>query len=320
MDEVTISLILLFAAVLLISQALLLPVVGKKSKHRELSNRLKQNRNVDEQSLSLLKEHYRKELSPTDQFLVRFSFFADIRRVIELAGLKVGVASFLMTVVLVGFAFALVGIMLKQEWYICVALFFLSMSGAYFYVQRRVEKRLALFEEQLPEALDIIRRSLQGGQPLVKAFREVGEEMSPPISIEFQNTYNLLNFGYDLRLAILQMAERVPTISMLAFSSAVLLQKETGGNLTENLQNVSQVLRARFKLERKIKTLSAESRLSAWILTLSPFILFLGLKIFNPEYIEPLYADPRGLNMISIGVILLAIGAVWIKKIVSIEI
>lgn len=80
------------------------------------------------------------------------------------------------------------------------------------------------------------------------------------------------------------------------------------------------MLRARFKLERKIKTLSAESRLSAWILTLSPFILFLGLKIFNPEYIEPLYADPRGLNMISIGVILLAIGAVWIKKIVSIEI
>ena len=118
MDEVTISLILLFAAVLLISQALLLPVVGKKSKHRELSNRLKQNRNVDEQSLSLLKEHYRKELSPTDQFLVRFSFFADIRRVIELAGLKVGVASFLMTVVLVGFAFSLVGIMLKQESYL----------------------------------------------------------------------------------------------------------------------------------------------------------------------------------------------------------
>lgn len=179
---------------------------------------------------------------------------------------------------------------------------------------------LRFLNNSSPEALDIIRRALQAGQPLVQSFNEVGEELPDPIGTEFKNTYNLLNYGYDLRLAILQMAERVPTVSMLAFSSAVMLQKETGGNLSENLQKVSEVLRARFKLERKIKTLSAESRLSAWILTLSPFALFFGLKLVNPDYVEPLYSDPRGITMVSVGIVLLAIGALWIKKIINVEI
>lgn len=320
MNEMTFFLVLLFMAVLFISQALLLPVAGKKSKHKQLTNRLKQNQKVDEETLSLLKEHYRKELSEVDQLLIRFSFFAEIKRLLDLSGLKVGVGTFVAYTLFIGIIVSLIGVLFQQEWYVSLALFLVVLAAGYFFVQSRVANRLGMFEEQLPEALDIIRRSLQSGQPLVKAFKEVGNEMPDPIGTEFKNTYNLLNFGYDIRLAIMQMAERVPTVSMLAFASAVMLQKETGGNLSENLQKVSEVLRARFKLERKIRTLSAESRLSAWILTLSPFILFFGLKMFNPEYIEPLYSDPRGLNMIGIGIVFLAIGAVWIKKIVNIEI
>lgn len=320
MGEMTFFLVLLFMAVLFISQALLLPVVGRKSKHKQLTKRLKQNQKVDEETLSLLKEHYRKELSEVDQVLIKFSFFAEIKRLLDLSGLKIGVGTFIAYVICIGLIFSLVGVLFQQEWYVSVTLFFVVVAAGYFFIQSRVTKRLGLFEEQLPEALDIIRRSLQSGQPLVKAFKEVGNEMPDPIGTEFRNTYNLLNFGYDIRLAIMQMAERVPTVSMLAFASAVMLQKETGGNLSENLQKVSEVLRARFKLERKIRTLSAESRLSAWILTLSPFILFFGLKLFNPEYIEPLYSDPRGLNMIGVGIVLIAIGAVWIRKIVNIEI
>ncbi len=321
MDNVTVSLVLLFVAVLFISQALLLPAAGKKAKHKELSRRLKETqRNIDEESLSLLKEHYNKELSPVDRKLIVIPFFADLKRMLELAGLKLTLSRFLFIVFLCGTLLGLIALVLNQLWFICVGAFVLAWVVAYLFVQNRVTYRMARFEEQLPEALDIIRRALQAGQPLVQSFNEVGEEMPEPIGVEFKNTYNLLNYGYDLRLAIMQMTERVPTVSMLAFSSAVMLQKETGGNLSENLQKVSEVLRARFKLERKIKTLSAESRLSAWILTLSPFALFFGLKLVNPEYIEPLYSDPRGISMVSIGVILLAIGAFWIRKIVNIEI
>ncbi|PTO87490.1 pilus assembly protein TadB [Vibrio splendidus] len=321
MDNVTVSLALLFVAVLFISQALLLPAAGKKAKHKELSRRLKETqRNIDEESLSLLKEHYNKELSPLDRKLIVIPFFADLKRMLELAGLKLTLSRFLLIVFLCGTLLALIALVFNQVWFICVASFVFVWVVAYLFVQNRVTYRMARFEEQLPDALDIIRRALQAGQPLVQSFNEVGEEMPEPIGVEFKNTYNLLNYGYDLRLAILQMTERVPTVSMLAFSSAVMLQKETGGNLSENLQKVSDVLRARFKLERKIKTLSAESRLSAWILTLSPFALFFGLKFVNPEYIEPLYSDPRGISMVSVGVILLAIGALWIRKIINIEI
>ena len=321
MDNVTVSLVLLFIAVLFISQALLLPAAGKKAKHKELTRRLKETqRNIDEESLSLLKEHYNKELSPFDRKLIVIPFLADLKRMLEFAGLKSTLSRFLFVVFLCGTLLALIALVLNQVWFICVAAFVFAWVVAYLFVQNRVTYRMARFEEQLPEALDIIRRALQAGQPLDQSFNEVGEEMPEPIGVEFKNTYNLLNYGYDLRLAIMQMTERVPTVSMLAFSSAVMLQKETGGNLSENLQKVSEVLRARFKLERKIKTLSAESRLSAWILTLSPFVLFFGLKFVNPEYIEPLYSDPRGISMVSIGVILLAIGALWIRKIINIEI
>lgn len=321
MDNVTVSLVLLFIAVLFISQALLLPAAGKKAKHKELTRRLKETqRNIDEESLSLLKEHYNKELSPFDRKLIVIPFLADLKRMLELAGLKITLSRFLFVVFFCDTLLALIALVLNQVWFICVAAFVFAWVVAYLFVQNRVTYRMARFEEQLPEALDIIRRALQAGQPLVQSFNEVGEEMPEPIGVEFKNTYNLLNYGYDLRLAIMQMTERVPTVSMLAFSSAVMLQKETGGNLSENLQKVSEVLRARFKLERKIKTLSAESRLSAWILTLSPFVLFFGLKFVNPEYIEPLYSDPRGISMVSIGVILLAIGALWIRKIINIEI
>jgi tight adherence protein B len=107
---------------------------------------------------------------------------------------------------------------------------------------------------------------------------------------------------------------------MLAFSSAVLLQKDTGGNLSENLQKVSEVLRSRFKLSRKIKTLTAESRMAAWILVLAPFALFVALQVINPDYVSVLYTHPAGLKLIGLGMISLMIGAFWMKRVISLEV
>ncbi len=190
----------------------------------------------------------------------------------------------------------------------------------WFYMVKKTATRLSHFEEQFPEALDIMKRMLLVGSPITQAFKEVGEELSDPISREFYNTFNLLNYGYDLRLAIMQMVERNPTVSMFAFSSAVLLQKETGGNLAENLDKVSKVLRGRFKLGRKIKTLSAESKMSAWILILVPFVVFIMLNIINPEFISPLYEDPRGIKLVMAGILGIVIGALWIRKIINFEV
>ena len=313
--------VLLFLSVFLISQALILPSVGKKVRHKQLVKRLRDgHNNVDVESVTLLRENALKDLNGLEKWLIRFALFDGIKKKLELAGIKVSFSKFLLLSFLAGLVFLLVLLLLNQIWYFSIAAMFATWFVEFAVIQKMINSRLQKFEEQLPEALDIIKRVLQAGQPLNKSFYEVGIEMPAPLGPEFLNTYNLLNYGYDLRLAILQMSERTPTISMLAFSSAVLLQKETGGNLTENIDKLSRLLRARFKLSRKIRTISAESRMSSWVLVLAPFGLYLVVYLVNPEYIQVLHSDPRGLRMIGAGMICLLLGTVWINKIVNIEV
>ncbi|MCL9781424.1 type II secretion system F family protein [Vibrio sp. S4M6] len=320
-DDATLFFVLLFFAVVFISQALILPAAGSKAKHKELSERLKATQStLDEESRSLLHEHYLKSLTPLDRKLVEFKLFSDLKKSIELSGFDWTLTQTLTVTFCIASGLSIFVLIIGQPWFVGIAAFIGTWIIMHFILQKNISDRLAAFEEQLPDALDIMRRMLQAGQPITQAFNEVGNEMPEPIGSEFKNTFNLLNYGYDMRLAIMQMAERTPTVAMLAFSSAVLLQKETGGNLSENLEKVSHVLRARFKLARKIKTISAESRLSAWILVLSPFILFLGLSIINPGYVEPLYNDPRGMTLVSGGVVSLFFGSMWIRNIINFQV
>ncbi|MFS1865890.1 pilus assembly protein TadB [Vibrio breoganii] len=312
---------LLFFAVVFISQALLLPVAGKKAKHSELAKRLKETQQtLDDESKSLLQEHYLKGLTSTERFLIRFDFFESLNRMLGLSGLGVKISTLLGSLVVTSLLILFVCLATAQLWYLSVAMTIAPSLLTYLFIQRKIGKRLEKFEEQLPDAIDIIKRVLQAGQPINQAFNEVGKEMPQPIGEEFASTFNLLNYGYDMRLAIMQMVDRVPTVSIMAFSSAVLLQKETGGNLTENLDKVSVVLRARFKLSRKIKTLSAEARLSSWILVLSPFFVYLLNLAVNREMALILTEDPRGIKMVSAGIISILIGSLWIKKIVNIKV
>ncbi|MCF7354029.1 type II secretion system F family protein [Vibrio sp. CK2-1] len=321
MQDLWMFFILLFLSVFFISQALILPAAGRKAKHSELVKRLEESRSkLDSKSRSLLNEQYLKGLTPFERTLVKFPLIARLQKSVELAGINSSFGNLFIVTLIISIAFGLFLLLVGAQWYLIIAAMASVWVVLHFHLQQKIIKRLNKFEEQLPEALDIIRRMLQAGKPLNQTFHEVGIEMDAPISEEFENTFNLLNYGYDLRLAILQMADRVPTVSMLAFSSAVMLQKETGGNLSENLEKVSIVLRSRFKLARKIRTLSAESRLSAWILVLAPFGLFLGLTFLNPEYLDPLYDDPAGIKMVSIGVVSLFLGSIWIKKIINFEV
>ncbi|MCE0494322.1 type II secretion system F family protein [Vibrio salinus] len=320
-DDITIFLVLLFFAVVFISQALLIPAVGNQARHKLLTHRLKQTEaQLDEESRSLLREFYLKSLSPMDRKLVSITFFANMQKKLEMAGLSISLSRLLGITLAVDILICLTLFGFDQPWYVILFAFSVVWIILNLLLDKRISDRLTSFEEQLPEALDIMRRMLQAGMPISQAMGEVGNEMPEPIGSEFKKAFNLLNFGYDMRLAIMQMAERTPTVSILAFSSAVLLQKETGGNLSENLEKVSRVLRARFKLQRKIKTISAESRMSAWILILAPFILFLAMTVIQPDNASLLYKDPRGIKLITFGVISLFFGALWMRKIINFEV
>ncbi|WHR51156.1 type II secretion system F family protein [Vibrio furnissii] len=313
--------VLLFIAVFLVSQAFLLPTAGKKVRSSAINKRLRDGQSgVDQQSRSLLNEHYLKSLSPFDRRLVEYNFFSNMKKNIELAGLDWTLSRVFTIIIFLQLATVVALTVPNQPLYLSIPVSFLWWGIFHFYIIKKTSSRLMKFEEQFPEALDIMKRMLMAGNPINTAIGEVGKELPDPIGSEFQNTFNLLNYGYDIRLAIMQMVERNPTVSVFAFSSAVLLQKETGGNLAENLDKVSKVLRARFKLSRKIKTLSAESKMSAWILILVPFIVFIALNIMNPDFISPLYNDPLGVKMIFVGIIGIVIGALWIRKIINFEV
>lgn len=178
MDNLGLFLVLLFFAVLFISQALLLPVAGQKAKHGELTKRLKKaQKKVDEESLSLLHEYYLKEMTPFERQVVKIPVFERLKKMVELAGLRVTLGRLLGWVILASVLLLVLSVVLGHLWYVNIAAFLTPSVLTYLYIQRCITKRLQAFEEQLPEALDVIKRVLQAGQPINQAFKEVGDEM-----------------------------------------------------------------------------------------------------------------------------------------------
>lgn len=178
------------------------------------------------------------------------------------------------------------------------------------------EKRLSAFEAQLPEALEAITRALRAGYPLMDAVKLVSEEMADPLAAEFKILFEEINAGVDLRNAFMSLRNRVPSVSLMAFTTSVLLQRETGGNLTETLSKISLIIRKRFTFERNVRTLTAEGRMSAWVLGLLPLGLYVMFYIMNPDYASLLITDPQGRKVALIGLGFLACGSLWLRRII----
>ena len=181
-------------------------------------------------------------------------------------------------------------------------------------------ERMEKFEEQLPEAIDSMRRALRAGHPFNAAIKLVADDMDEPIAREFELTFADINYGNDVRRAMLGLLQRVPSMNVMALVTSVLVQKETGGNLAEILGQISSVIRGRFRFHRRIKTLSAEGRLSGWILALIPFVLCAILTVTSPDYLPVLFEDPVGRQVIAGGFVAGMIGILWIRRIIRVEV
>ena len=190
----------------------------------------------------------------------------------------------------------------------------------YVYVKMRLRKRIKLLTEQFPDALELLTNTLRAGQAFTTGLVTVAEEMPDPIASEFRATFEEQNYGAGLNEALIHMAERVGTMDMDFFVTAVNIQRETGGNLAEILDNLGRTIRLRFKILGHIKTLTAQGRLSGFIIGLMPLGLGLLLSILNPKYMSLMFESPMGklLLMISGGMQLL--GFLWINKIVKIKV
>lgn len=188
------------------------------------------------------------------------------------------------------------------------------------HVRRARGKRLTEFEGQLPDALDMMGRALRAGHAFPTALKMVGEEMSAPLADEFRAAFDEVNFGISMQDALTSLAARVPVTDLRFFVIAVVIQRETGGNLAELLANISAIMRDRIKLFAQVRVLSAEGKMSAWVLSMLPFAAALMIQLTNPTFLAVLYTNPTGQKMIAGALGMMLLGVFVMRRIIDIRV
>ena len=188
------------------------------------------------------------------------------------------------------------------------------------YVGVRKRKRMRLFEEQFPEALELFTRSLRAGHSMTMGFQMVGEELPDPVGTEFAQVEREISFGLETRVALANLQDRVDVSDVPFFAVAVLVQQETGGNLVEILDNLTQVIRERLKFHGKVRALTAQSQMSANILAVVPFVMLSLMYLMNPSYIAPLWETRSGHIMAGVGAVMIVVGYALCKRLAVVRV
>ncbi len=322
-DGVLIFVAMVFVAVFLLSQGMIIPVFGEAAKTRKrLKQRLKEIEAASDQEAiaSLLREKYLRELPPWARRLESLPAMESLAKLIEQGGHSMLAHRLIMLALALSAGCAFVGWSATRMVLVATTAAVLGFVAPFLKVLYDRAQRMSALEEQLPDAIDIMKRALRAGHPFNATLRLVAEDMDDPIAREFELAFADINYGNDVRRAMLGLLARVPTVSVMALVTSVLVQKETGGNLAEILEQISAVIRGRFKFYRKVRTLSAEGRLSAWILVLTPLVLFAVISVTTPDYLPVLMDHPAGNKMIGYGFVSGVIGIIWIRKIIRIEV
>jgi len=193
-------------------------------------------------------------------------------------------------------------------------------SFPYMVIASKRRKRLSEFEEQLPEALDFLARSMRAGHALTVSLEMLGSESPDPIGQEFRTLFNEQNLGAPLEVAFANFAKRVPILDVKLFVSSVMLQRQTGGNLGEVLQRLANLVRERFRLRGQVRAASAHGRLTSIVLTILPLVMIVALQVVAPGYLQSMTADSDGRWMVLAAVVLQIAGYLVMKKITNIEV
>jgi tight adherence protein B len=241
------------------------------------------------------------------------------RRLLQRAGLDITVGSLIL---LCGVA-ALAGY--AGIWY-ATRLWFLALliAGVCAFlpvtvIQFKAKRRTALFEEQFPEAIDLLSRALRAGHAFATGLSMVAEELPDPVGTEFKLAYDRQNFGMPMPDALRALGDRVPLLDAKFFVTAVLTQREAGGNLAEVLDNLATVIRERFRVKRQVRVITAHARITGWVLAVLPVALAAILTLLSPQHMSLLWTDPTGIRMVVVALVLQITGTLIIRKLVDVE-
>jgi tight adherence protein B len=269
---------------------------------------------------SVLKNRMLSEVPAIERLLLGIPRINNLDRLLVQSGLEWTMAKLLATSLIFGaIAYVMLSFAILLPFFHSGAAIVASLLPL-LYVRWKRRRRLRRMEQQLPDTLDLIGRAMRAGHALPSALQMAGQEMADPIAREFRITHDEINFGVSMQQALANLSERVPITDVRYFVVAVLIQREAGGNLTEVLDNLSQLIRNRLKFHAKIKVLTTEGRMSAWVLGLLPFGLA-GLLFFaNHDFIAILWTDPAGIQIANIVLGMMAVGAVWLYKLIQIRV
>lgn len=270
--------------------------------------------------LSIVKKRLLAESPALDRLLMEIPRIHQLDRFLLQSGLEMNVAGFLWLTIMGALAGFILAALFGLPLFAVIGAGVLAGALPLLYVLRAKHKRLSTFEQQLPDALDLMGRALRAGHAFSSALKMVGDEMSEPVAGEFRTTFDELNYGISLQDALQNMAVRVPSDDLRYFVVAVLIQRETGGNLTELLDSISALIRERLKLMGLIQVLSAEGRLSAWILGVLPFAMGFYMYLVNPKMMSLLWTDPFGFKLMWMMLVIMVVGVFWMRRVIRIHV
>ncbi len=243
-DKLWIFLALVFVAVFLLSQGMVIPVFGEsRGARKRLSQRMKNLTMKDgsEERISLMREHYLKDLSPLEKRLETLSLLQPLVTLVAQSGYRTRAYRVLLLAMLLEVACGFAGYSISGAWWAPLVVAPLGALIPFMYLRKKRSERIAKIEEQLPDVVDVIIRALRAGHPFIEAIRLVSTEMPSPVKEEFQTTFNEINYGGDVRSALFGLLQRVPSVLIMALITAVLVQRESGGNLAEVLEKIASV-------------------------------------------------------------------------------
>lgn len=244
----------------------------------------------------------------------------DVSHVLRQGGLGWSAQTFLLATLAAALGPGLFVLLITKRPLIAALVAFVASLLPYAYVSRRRTRRVRAFEEQLPDAVDLLGRAIRAGHPLSSGMKMVADETDEPIAGEFRQVFEETRFGLPFDDALLALADRLPLLDVRIFVTAVLIQREVGGNLAEMLDKIAYTVRERFKLRRQIRVITAESRLSAYILALLPIATGIIIYFIHPTYVMTLFTDQMGKMLLMGALFLQVVGFFWMKRITTIEI
>lgn len=316
--------VLLFAALILLLEALWIWwSAAHGSAARRITKRLRLMAAQSERQgerIDILKQRSYSRHALLERQLRRYSTLALLDRLLQQAGATWSVAQVLGSMLAMLLAALCLPLLLHLPWLLHAAALLMLPGLPLLLIWRRRQARLIKLEQQLPEAADFFARALCAGHSFANVMQMVGEEMPEPIAGEFKFTYEEINYGVPMNEALHNMAVRVPLTDLRYLVIAVLIQRESGGNLAEVLGNISRLIRARLRLLAQVRVMSAEGRMSAWILGLLPLGVLMLMLLTNPVYIRVLWTDPVGIRLMWYALGMAAVGVVWMRKLIRIRV